>query len=340
MDINNINELSAYKDALNLLGFSGENSLEELIGATRGAGRELAAYLKTPLPEFANAMSSVASMAAAVPQSTLDIIEKSSYPRGVALARIPVSNVVPSLPMLSSMAAASLPATVNLASELPPIRNQGERGTCVAHAALSVYEQYLSKIGAFQELSEQFLYWDCKRQDGYRGEGTWLRVAFEDCLSASGCCLEGTWPYNPNKIAGNEGQDPPPGGAEDEAFTYRAEYTEIPPNSVEDIKTIVSEGRCVAFSVPVYNSWFASNWVKSTGTITMPIPNEMPNGGHAMCIIGYQDEPSALGIGGGRFILRNSWGESWGINSPFGKGNGTIPYAYIARFGREAYTIY
>jgi C1A family cysteine protease len=338
MNINDIPQLSEYKDALNTLGFSGENSLEELIGAARGAGPELAAYLKTPLEQLANTISSVASIATAVPQSTLDLIKRSSYHRGVALAEIPVSNIVPSIPIPSN--AFTLPATVNLISELPPIRNQGIRGTCVAHAALSTYEQFLSKIGAFQELSEQFLYWDCKRKDGYNGEGTWLRIAFENCLSSSGCCLEETWPYNPDKIVANEGQDPAPAGAEDEALTFRAEYTEISPTSVDDIKTILSEGRCVAFSIPVYNSWYASNWVKHTGNITMPVPSEIPNGGHAMCIVGYQDDPSIPGIGGGRFILRNSWGENWGIDSSFGTGYGTIPYAYIGKFCREAYTIY
>jgi C1A family cysteine protease len=339
MNINDIRELSAYKDALNALGFSGENSLEELMGALRGAGPELAAYLKTPLAQLANTMSSVASMATAIPQSTLDRIEKSSYYRGVALASIPVSNIIPSTPIPSSSAA--LPATINLISELPPIRNQGMRGTCVAHAALATYEHVLTQNGAFQELSEQFLYWDCKRKDGHnREEGTWLRVAFENCLSVSGCCLEDTWAYNSNKIGGNEGQDPPPAGAEDEALTYRADYYEISPTSVDDIKTILSEGRCVAFSIPVYNSWYASNWVKHTGIITMPVPNEIPNGGHAMCIVGYQDDRSIPGIGGGRFILRNSWGENWGITSSFGIGYGMIPYAYISKFCREAYTIY
>ncbi len=70
----------------------------------------------------------------------------------------------------------------------------------------------------------------------------------------------------------------------------------------------------------------------------MPVPNEVRVGGHAMCLVGYVDMPNP-GLGGGRFILRNSWGTSWGIDSQYGPGYGTIPYAYIARMGAEAYSI-
>jgi C1A family cysteine protease len=76
-----------------------------------------------------------------------------------------------------------------------------------------------------------------------------------------------------------------------------------------------------------------------TGDITMPIPGEVRVGGHAMCIVGCIDLPDRHEIGGGRFILRNSWDAKWGISSPYGTGYGSIPYAYIARFGTEAYSV-
>jgi len=39
---------------------------------------------------------------------------------------------------------------------------------------------------------------------------------------------------------------------------------------------------------------------------------------------------------GGRFIIRNSWGKlKFGAQSQFGPGHGTIPYSYIAKYGRE-----
>jgi C1A family cysteine protease len=65
-------------------------------------------------------------------------------------------------------------------------------------------------------------------------------------------------------------------------------------------------------------------------------PSEPVDGGHAMCLIGYQDDAGAPD--GGYFILRNSWGQGWGAQCPFGAGNGTIPYQYIANDCWEAVT--
>ncbi|MEZ4770896.1 MAG: hypothetical protein R2844_21070 [Caldilineales bacterium] len=54
-------------------------------------------------------------------------------------------------------------------------------------------------------LSEQFLYWACKDRDKWPGEGTWINIAM-DVLKDTGVCVEKVWPYNPDKVAGNEGQ--------------------------------------------------------------------------------------------------------------------------------------
>lgn len=202
-----------------------------------------------------------------------------------------------------------------------------------------MYEHFLNANGALQDLSEQFLYFNCKRVDGQPNtSGTWIKFAF-DCLFQDGVCLEPTWPYNGNAVAGSEGQGPPPAGALAQALTFRPRtITPIAPAAVDDIRAALRAGNCVAFSVPVYNSWYQSPEVKLTGNITLPIPGEIRVGGHAMCFVGYVDDPSP-GLGGGRFLVRNSWNGYWGIECPFGQGYGTIPYSYIARYGMEAYTL-
>jgi len=52
-------------------------------------------------------------------------------------------------------------------------------------------------------------------------------------------------------------------------------------------------------------------------------------GGHAMCVIGYDDR-----IEGGAFQLMNSWGPEWGDN-----GIGYVRYGDFRKFVREAYGI-
>jgi C1A family cysteine protease len=335
MNIDNVSTLSQYQDALNALGFSGEDSLEQLLGAAQVAGLELAAYLEVPVLELIDTVNASASSASAIPQSALNIINQATYSLGVALDQIPLSTIAPSI----SAPIASLAATVNLISDMPPIRNQKDRGTCVAHAALAAYEHYLNTHGAYQDLSEQFIYWNCKRNDDIPNQaGTWLAVAF-NLLGLEGCCLETTWPYNPNPISGNEGQGPPPGGAQLQAMSFRVpSYKNLSATYVNDIKNELAAGRCVAFSIPVFNSWWRSPWVANSGDITMPVPGEVMAGGHAMCFVGYVDMTDP-GLGGGRFILRNSWGDTWGINSSYGAGYGTIPYAYIAKMGMEAFVL-
>jgi hypothetical protein len=76
--------------------------------------------------------------------------------------------------------------------------------------------------------------------------------------------------------------------------------------------------------------------VQLSGQITMPLPGENMVGGHAMVLVGYQDDDSVPG--GGFFILRNSWGKLWGVNCKYGAGYGTIPYKYISKYCWEAYT--
>ena len=51
----------------------------------------------------------------------------------------------------------------------------------------------------------------------------------------------------------------------------------------------------------------------------MPSPNEKTVGGHAVMAVGYDDSQQ-------RFIVRNSWGNGWGMAGYF-----TMPYAYLTQ---------
>jgi C1A family cysteine protease len=236
---------------------------------------------------------------------------------------------------------AALPATANLIAEMQPVRDQGTRGTCVAHSSTAAAEHYWHRQGQIVDLSRQFLYWDCKEHDGDpNSEGTWIQIAMAQ-LAADGCCLEATWPYVMNPIPGNEAQAPPPPAATAEAPTYKVPGSEqISPSAVLDIKAALAEGLCVAFTIPVFNSWYENTEVERTGELVNPIPGEQNVGGHAMCLVGYEDLPDQTALGGGRFYLRNSWGTTWAYQSAIGAaGYGTIPYSYIAGNCEEAYAI-
>ncbi len=309
-------------------------SFEQIQSAAEVAGPELSAFLGVSINSI---LSELPFAMEAIPFQAMQIIESASYELGVDLDAIPRLSAAPSFVGLE---AEGFDNCANHVATMPPIRNQEKRGTCVSFAALAAVEHWMSDAGAYQDISEQFLYWNCKTNDGSpNSAGTWLGVAYP-LLQRDGCCLEVDWTYQPLPIPNNEGQAPPPPGTQAKALGFRIPSVRtISPTSVADIRTTLKQNRVVSFSVPVFNSWYRSNAVIYSGEITMPIPAELRAGGHAMCIVGCIDLPGEPAIGGGRFIIRNSWGANWGINSPHGAGYGTIPYAYIANFGVEAYAV-
>jgi hypothetical protein len=241
--------------------------------------------------------------------------------------------------------AGDLPRAVDHTAGMPAVRNQGGRGTCVAHAAAAVREfmeiQHLAAGGddaveANVDLSEQYIYWWCKEQDHLpHVSGTYPHLGME-CLAESGAPDEAAWPYNAAIIAGNEGQGPPPPGIEEKTGRYRIKRViRIAPKDVDSIKAALADGKAILFAVPIYNSWYRNRITRRFGKINMPMPKERSSGAHAMALVGYVDDESTPG--GGYFLLRNAW-SPWGYENPQGEGFGYIPFAFIAQHNMTADT--
>ncbi|MFQ5859519.1 MAG: C1 family peptidase [Anaerolineae bacterium] len=228
-----------------------------------------------------------------------------------------------------------LPSAVNLAERMPAIRHQRNRGTCVAHACVAVQEFLQGEASTESDLSEQFVYWACKERDDYPGGGTWIKYGMA-VLEELGVCVEQVWPYNPDPIEGNEGQGPPPDEAQADAALRRVkESSSVEPRWTTALRQVLAEGKPVAFAVPVYRYWVTEP-VRSSGDIRMPLPHDHRLGGHAMCMVGYEDDPNVPG--GGFFLIRNSWGTDWAKDSKMAAGYARLPYEYMTRFGRSAYS--
>lgn len=232
---------------------------------------------------------------------------------------------------------AALPDSLRLIDRMPPVRDQGKRGTCVAFGAVALRE-FLTEC-CF-DLSEQFLYWACKELDGHPGAGTYIHTAMS-ALAQYGVCLESVWPYNPVKT-NDEGQGPPPGEAMSNAKAFCLDATRtVEPNLVLHYKSILcggerSPGMPITFGSLVFDSWYKSSETHRTGKITLPLPGESPVGGHAWCIVGYVDDEDVPG--GGYFIVRNSWGSGWAAENPEKAGHALMPYEYVERYAHEAFT--
>jgi hypothetical protein len=303
------------------------------IAAVAGARDYLAAYLGVPRQTVDTLVKQARKV---VPAYNLSLIEEPLPPLFGLGALEPTPEMqaqgaaVPAPP-----GDAPLPSSTNLIDKMSPIRFQGMRSTCVAFTltALNEYVRRVNRSGD-DDLSEQHLYYESKLIDGDSRPGTWQLYASR-VLAGTGECRESVWPYNPNPP--DTPQGPSPANARTDARNYRLQLQQLSTKSVVAIKSSVASGKPVGISFPVYSTWYNSAETRRSGRITLRVGNEPRAGGHAVCLVGYQDDSSTPG--GGYFILRNSWGTTWGAQSPYGPGYGTIPYQYIAVDNDEAYTL-
>ncbi len=193
-------------------------------------------------------------------------------------------------------------------------------GNCVAFASVVGMKEYQEKkeYQRLIKLSPRFVYNLCKKYDGAPNEeGTYPRMAMKILLNY-GVCPELFWPYFPHQ------QDRPKKGAAKIAKKYRIRAYARLHTLLEMKRSLVVNGPFLA-GVKVFSSWFKKR-VQKNGLIPMPKSNEEFMGGHAVCIVGYDDAKET-------FKFKNSWGLKWAD-----KGYGYLPYAYLRRYCRDAWS--
>jgi C1A family cysteine protease len=220
------------------------------------------------------------------------------------------------------------PSSVDLRSADPPIFNQGGVGSCVAQAGVAIFEWLERRVDSSKYFagSKLAIYKWARDLDGTTGDvGTSCRQGART-LATYGVPHESLWPYN-------EGQYDvePPSNVRADAANYKAtSYYTISTGggdmytTVNDIKKSVSIGYPVMFSFLVYPGYDAAT--SYGGKIGLPQAGESPRGGHANVIVGYYDGIQNRDGGYGAFVVRNSWGTSWGVS-----GYGYMPYTFASQ---------
>ena len=230
---------------------------------------------------------------------------------------------------------------VDLRPKMPEVRSQGNRPTSVAFSACALREALLhsgnDKVGS---LSPQFLYWKCKERDGEpKEEGTRIGIALE-VLREFGIPPGRMWRYSPSPDpTGNEGQGPPAKESTlmSKATSYKINrYIRLRSRDARALRAVLDAENAIGFAVNTFAAWDYPTTVLS-GEIPLPLPGENTDGGQAIVLAGYEDNPALPG--GGAFIFQNSWGAGWGTHNRYGAGYGTLSYAYVALYGLEAYSI-
>jgi len=215
-----------------------------------------------------------------------------------------------------------LPTKVDLRKKCSPIVNQGEMGSCTANAIVSGLREYQLKNNAYWlALSRLFLYYQERLLEDSVNEdsGAMIRDGMK-VLNQIGVCPEADWPYDISTFT-----NPPTDKMVADAAPYKVkEYHRI--TSLAQLKAALAEGLPVVIGIEVYES-FESDEVASTGIVPMPdTSKEELLGGHAVLVVGYDDDKSEL-------IVRNSWGITFGDLGYF-----YLPYDYYDKYASDCWT--
>ncbi len=247
-------------------------------------------------------------------------------PNALAIARslVEASQVRSASAASAQAQPAPMPSAVDnsLLEYFPPIRNQGGQGSCTCWAACYYYGTYTQARDAGVDvsggnndyiLSPAFMY---PLINGGRDKGasTWYAVTR---LNDIGCCSWSTKPYYDTDYLSW-----PSEAAWIEALDWRMLTNHTLNGGTQEgldaIKQYLANGNVVATSFSVYDNFYEyPSEVTGIDNRVYYARTGSTGGGHALTIIGYDDNKSYVDHRDGQthygaFLLANSWGASWG----------------------------
>lgn len=217
------------------------------------------------------------------------------------------------------MAPLLLPATYAIPVGFAPY-DQGPIGSCVAQSTVAAYRIMEPSL---QTASRMFVYTAGKiRENELKQDGMMLDDGLE-CLRDIGVCPEHLCPYTNLQVA--QYQRPSSAAYAAAPANKIKGFGKVTVDTINALKRVLVNNVPVLIGIAVYSSF---ERIGADGLV--PIPNKSREsflGGHAMCIVGYDDIRQAA-------LVLNSWGTSWGTSHPAEtdpaiKGYCWMPYQYL-----------
>ena len=199
--------------------------------------------------------------------------------------------------------------------------DQGNQGSCTANAGCAdkAYQEIVNQTYE-TPLSRAFLYYEERALHGWEGQDTGAYM--EDIgkvLGTKGVCLDKTMPYHDYNYTTKPS---------DIAYNEALEWVDDPTQTAlahGEIKNALNESKPVRIGVPVPNAFFEA---KANGWVPLKYDNIL--GGHALLVVGYDDNLTSPAGVTGHLIVLNSWGEGFGD-----QGYVYIPYEWMAHYNNN-----
>jgi C1A family cysteine protease len=163
-----------------------------------------------------------------------------------------------------------------------------------------------------QRPSRLFIYYNERELEGTVGTdpGAQIRDGIKTIVK-EGDCPEKLWPYYKRNL-----KTRPPKDCYLRARHYRVIEYQRMAHRLDELKSCLASGYPFVLGFNVFES-FLGQGIRKTGHLRMPRKPEKRIGLHAMLAVGYDDSH-------GWFLIRNSWGMTWGMEGYF-----TMPYEYL-----------
>jgi len=206
----------------------------------------------------------------------------------------------------------TLPSSIDLTAQCPPVYDQGDLGSCTANAIAAAFEfnQMKQQVTVFIP-SRLFIYYNERAIEGTidSDSGAMIRDGIKS-VANQGVCPEDEWPYDISKF-----QVQPPDACYQDALNNKSILYQRLVQNLAQMKSCLASGFPFVFGFSVYDSFEPA--VDGDGHVPLPSLTEQALGGHAVLAVGYDDASQW-------FIIRNSWGVRGQMNGYF-----TLPYAYV-----------
>ncbi len=226
-----------------------------------------------------------------------------------------------------------LPSRVSLERFAPKRLSQGQQGSCVGWASAYAARTILESVATGKDpnsltFSPSFLYNQIGMEDC---NGSYVVDAMKTLMNV-GAISFNKFPYD-DKHCDRKPNDQEKGEAQEFVMRGYNRLTMDDDNYTVDMlamKQNLAQGAPVVIGMSVGGTFEELNGIESWIPNDDDYNNKDNFGGHALCVIGYDDNKD-----GGSFQIMNSWGDDFGANGIF-----WMPYQHFEKFTNEAYGLY